>query len=117
MRRRRGRHGGAADIPAGHDWCELCGKAVPVGPDGRCGLGHRVRSPEPVEEEQLIPGPAAQAAAEPAGTQETTEPAPTEGAGDIAAEPVPHGDDDDPFATMLGAFEAEDEDVEGDRGE
>lgn len=43
----RRRKQGAEQAPAGPGAgaCPLCGEVVPVGEDGRCGLGHRVRQP------------------------------------------------------------------------
>lgn len=45
--RKRGRPGPAMDAPtaAGGAACPLCGEVVPMGEDGRCDLGHRVRPP------------------------------------------------------------------------
>ena len=45
--RKRGRPGPAMDRPVAADGeaCPLCGEVVPVGEDGRCDLGHRVRAP------------------------------------------------------------------------
>lgn len=42
MRRRREPALSAAE---GYELCPMCGQPVTVGPDGRCELGHRVRTP------------------------------------------------------------------------
>lgn len=34
-----------SEPPAGRESCRMCGAHVPVGPDGRCRLGHPVREP------------------------------------------------------------------------
>lgn len=45
MARGRKQHSGQAAAGPGTSACPLCGEVVPVGEDGRCDLGHRVRAP------------------------------------------------------------------------
>lgn len=74
MARRRKQGAESAPAGPGAGACPLCGEVVPVGEDGRCGLGHRVRRPagdaqatEPLSHVDVVDGGVAVPAAEVAG--------------------------------------------------
>lgn len=100
---RRGKHVSAPDPDSGWVHCEWCGEAVPVRPDGRCGLGHRVTAPVREDEPSHVKPFLA-----------PDEGAPSEAGSAVAAEgpgPVPVSEPDveieaeDPFAGLYGVLD------------
>lgn len=104
---RRGKHVTAPDPDSGWAHCSWCGEAVPVRPDGRCGLGHRVVAPEGTGLAPEGPGPVpvAEYEAEAEGEGPVGEATAAAAGYEVEIEV----EDEDPFAGLYGVLDDGDE--------